>query len=38
MVIFIRSWYGQVLADRVEKIVPESEMHRAYEDITAFKR
>jgi len=38
MVIFIRSWYGQVLTDRVEKTVSESDTHRAYEEITAFER
>ena len=38
MVILIRSWYGRVLVERVEKLVPESEWRRAYEEINAFER
>src|SRR3974390_1398679 len=30
MVILIRSWYGLVLVERVEKLVPEGEWRRAY--------
>jgi polyphosphate kinase 2 (PPK2 family) len=36
--IFDRSWYGRVLVERVEKLVPESEWRRAYRDITDFER
>ena len=38
MVILIRSWYGRVLVERVEKLVRESEWRRAYEEINAFER
>ena len=38
MVILIRSWYGRVLVERVEKLVPENEWRRAYEEINAFER
>ena len=38
MVIFIRSWYGRVLEERVEKLVPESEWRRAYDEINSFER
>jgi polyphosphate kinase 2 (PPK2 family) len=36
--IFDRSWYGRVLVERVEKLVPESEWRRAYRDIVDFER
>jgi polyphosphate kinase 2 (PPK2 family) len=36
--IFDRSWYGRVLVERVEKIIPESEWRRAYRDILDFER
>jgi AMP-polyphosphate phosphotransferase len=35
--IFDRSWYGRVLVERVEKIIPESEWRRAYRDIVDFE-
>ena len=38
MVILIRSWYGRVLVERVEKLVPKSEWRRAYEEINGFER
>ncbi len=38
MVIFDRSWYGRVLEDRVERIVPEKAWRDAYRDITEFER
>jgi polyphosphate kinase 2 (PPK2 family) len=36
--IFDRSWYGRVLVERVEKLIPESEWRRAYRDIIDFER
>jgi polyphosphate kinase 2 (PPK2 family) len=36
--IFDRSWYGRVLVERVENLVPEGEWRRAYRDITDFER
>jgi len=36
--IFDRSWYGRVLVERMENLVPESEWRRAYRDIADFER
>jgi len=36
--IFDRSWYGRVMVERVENLVPEPEWRRAYRDITDFER
>jgi polyphosphate kinase 2 (PPK2 family) len=36
--IFDRSWYGRVMVERVENLVPENEWRRAYRDITEFER
>lgn len=36
--IFDRSWYGRVLVERVDKIVPKEVWIHAYEDINAFER
>jgi polyphosphate kinase 2 (PPK2 family) len=36
--IFDRSWYGRVMVERVEELVPESEWRRAYRDIVDFER
>lgn len=36
--IFDRSWYGRVLVERVENLVPESEWRRGYRDISDFER
>ena len=36
--IFDRSWYGRVLVERVENLIPESEWRRAYRDISDFER
>lgn len=36
--IFDRSWYGRVLVERMEELVPESEWRRAYRDILDFER
>jgi AMP-polyphosphate phosphotransferase len=36
--IFDRSWYGRVLVERVEELVPESEWRKAYRDISDFER
>lgn len=36
--IFDRSWYGRVLVERVEQLIPESEWRRAYRDIMDFER
>lgn len=36
--IFDRSWYGRVLVERVDRIVPKSDWSRAYDEINAFER
>ena len=36
--IFDRSWYGRVLVERVENLIPESDWRRAYRDIVDFER
>jgi polyphosphate kinase 2 (PPK2 family) len=36
--IFDRSWYGRVLVERVEKLIPESEWRLAYRDIVDFEQ
>jgi AMP-polyphosphate phosphotransferase len=36
--IFDRSWYGRVMVERVEKLIPESEWRRAYREISEFER
>jgi polyphosphate kinase 2 (PPK2 family) len=36
--IFDRSWYGRVMVERVEKLIPENEWRRAYRDIVEFER
>lgn len=36
--IFDRSWYGRVMVERVENLVPEAEWRRAYRDIVDFER
>ena len=36
--IFDRSWYGRVLVERVEKLIPKEEWERAYRDIVDFER
>jgi AMP-polyphosphate phosphotransferase len=36
--IFDRSWYGRVMVERVESLVPETEWRRAFRDITEFER
>jgi polyphosphate kinase 2 (PPK2 family) len=38
MVIFDRSWYGRVLVERVEKLIPEKLWREAYRDIIEFER
>ena len=38
MVIFDHSWYGRVLEERVERIVPEKSWREAYRDIVDFER
>lgn len=38
MAIFLRSWYGRVLVERVEKIAGEAEWREAYDEIAAFER
>jgi len=38
MVIFDHSWYGRVLAERVERITPEQEWRKAYRDIVEFEQ
>ena len=36
--VFDHSWYGRVLVERVDKIVPKSEWQKAYEQINEFER
>jgi polyphosphate kinase 2 (PPK2 family) len=36
--IFDRSWYGRVLVERIEKLIPESDWRIAYRDIVDFER
>jgi polyphosphate kinase 2 (PPK2 family) len=36
--IFDRSWYGRVLVERVENLIPEAEWRRGYRDIVDFER
>jgi polyphosphate kinase 2 (PPK2 family) len=38
MAIFDRSWYGRVLVERMEGLVPEAEWRQAYGDITSFEQ
>jgi polyphosphate:AMP phosphotransferase len=37
MTIFDRSWYGRVLVERVEGLVPEADWMRAYHEINDFE-
>ena len=36
--IFDRSWYGRVMVERVENLIPERSWRRAYRDILDFER
>lgn len=36
--LFDRSWYGRVLVEKVEKLIPEKRVEQAYEEICAFER
>ncbi len=36
--IFDRSWYGRVLVERVEHLIPKRLWHQAYDDIVDFER
>ena len=38
LAIFDRSWYGRVLVERVEKLVPKRQCQAAFEDIRDFER
>jgi len=38
MAIFDRSWYGRVLVERLEKLVPKAEWQRAFRDIVSLER
>lgn len=38
LAIFDRSWYGRVLVERVENLVPEKSWRRAYDEINEFER
>ena len=38
MAIFDRSWYGRVLVERVEGLIPESQWRSGYRDIISFER
>lgn len=36
--IFDRSWYGRVLVERVEKLIPKDTWKRAYDEINQFEK
>jgi AMP-polyphosphate phosphotransferase len=36
--VFDRSWYGRVLVDRVDKLVPKKTWRQSYDEINAFER
>lgn len=36
--IFDRSWYGRVLVERVEKLIPKEAWSRAYDEINQFEK
>ena len=36
--IFDRSWYGRVLVERVEELIPQAAWQQAYQDILDFER
>ena len=36
--VFDRSWYGRVLVERAEKLIPKREWKRAYGEINEFER
>lgn len=36
--IFDRSWYGRVLVERVDKLIPKADWKRAYGEINEFER
>lgn len=36
--IFDRSWYGRVLVERVEKLIPKDVWERAYDEINQFEK
>jgi polyphosphate kinase 2 (PPK2 family) len=38
MAIFDRSWYGRVLVERVEGLIPERDWRKAYRDIVDFEQ
>ena len=38
MILFDHSWYGRVLEERVEGVVPEKVWRQAYRDIAEFER
>ncbi|GAA4326815.1 polyphosphate:AMP phosphotransferase [Pigmentiphaga soli] len=37
IVVFDRSWYGRVLVERVQKLLPPAAWHRAYDEINDFE-
>lgn len=38
LTVFDRSWYGRVLVERVEELIPEDRVHDAYREINAFEK
>lgn len=38
MSVYDRTWYGRVLVERVERLTPERDWRRAYEEIREFER
>lgn len=36
--IYDRSWYGRVMVERIEKIIPKDEWERAYNEINFFEK
>lgn len=35
--VFDRTWYGRVLVERVDKLIPKADWQRAYDEINAFE-
>lgn len=38
LAIFDRSWYGRVLVERIDKLIPKKDWQSAYDEINAFER
>lgn len=38
MALFDRTWYGRVMVERIEKLTPDEDWHRAYEEINEMEK